>query len=360
MIMAITRRTCSALLVTSLAALATGTALPRAAASPGTGKVAVIGIDGCLYSEVLAAVTPNLQRLAAEGTLSRYSIAPHTTVSCPSWSAVLTGVWDTRTGICDNGDTCDPAHLGRFPTVFNRIKRAAPQRKTASIATWDTISAIARTGDPHADTIVTAGSNPLGTYGCEADIDTATAAATVTAIAAGTDFVFTHFDQVDIAGHRLRASNPQAYRDAISRVDVLVGRIVDAVSRRSADHPDERWTILVTTDHGHKPEGGHGGQSPYEVASFVIARGPDFEAGRVYNGYSLIDVTPTVLDLLGLAPVADLDGKSLRTGGSGDPSAPPPRTPVIGHPADPATTRLAALPFPADAGCKVGAAPAGD
>ncbi|MFI5779221.1 alkaline phosphatase family protein [Nocardia sp. NPDC051570] len=359
--MAITRRTFSAMLATGLLAAVADTRLPRAnATAPGVDKVAVIGIDGCLYTELLAAVTPNLQRLAARGTLSRYSIAPHTTVSCPSWSAVLTGVWDTRTGICDNDATCSPEHLGRYPTVFNRIKRAAPQRKTASIATWDTIGRIAGTGEPHADVIITAGSNPFGTYGCEADIDTGTDAATVAAIAEGTDFVFTHFDQVDIAGHRLRASNPQAYRDAISRVDILVGRIVDAIEQRSRAHLDERWTILVTTDHGHKPEGGHGGQSAYEVASFVIACGPDFAAGRDYNGYSLIDITPTVLDLLGVPPVPELDGKSLRDGGSGDPGAAPPDTPAVGHPQDPATTRLAALPFPYDAGCKVSTGPVGD
>ncbi|MBF6329250.1 alkaline phosphatase family protein [Nocardia transvalensis] len=356
--MAITRRTCSAMLATGLLALAVG---PRAHASAApVNKVAVIGIDGCLYSELLAAVTPNLQRLAAEGTLSRYSIAPHTTVSCPSWSAVLTGVWDTRTGICDNDRTCSPEHLSRYPTVFNRIKRAAPQRKTASIATWDTIARIAGSGVPHADVIITAGSNPYGTYGCEADIDTGTAAATVTAIAEGTDFVFTHFDQVDIAGHRLRASNPQAYRDAISRVDILVGQIVGAVQLRARRHREERWTILVTTDHGHKPGGGHGGQSAYEVASFVIAWGPDFPAGRIDNGFSLIDITPTVLDLLGLPPVADLDGRTLRVGGSGDPSAPPPATPVVGHPTAPAATRLTALPTPYDAGCKVVTVPAAE
>ncbi|MGV9680885.1 alkaline phosphatase family protein [Nocardia sp. NPDC003482] len=351
--MALTRRSCTVLLATGLFALVA----PRANAASGTNKVAVIGIDGCLYSEVLAAVTPNLRRLAAEGTLSRYSIAPHTTVSCPSWSAVLTGVWDTRTGICDNDATCTPEHLGRFPTVFNRVKTAAPQRKTASIATWDTISRIAATGEPHADLIVTAGANAFGTYGCEAEIDTGTAAATVAAIADGADLVFTHFDQVDIAGHRLRASNPQAYRDAISRVDVLVGRIRAAVDQRARAHPEERWTILVTTDHGHRPEGGHGGQSPYEVASFVIAWGPDFPAGRIHNGYSLIDITPTVLDLFGIAPVPELDGKSLRAGGSGDPHATPPHTPVIGRPLDPAATRLTDLPFPYDAGCKVGSSP---
>ncbi|WP_019930074.1 alkaline phosphatase family protein [Nocardia sp. BMG111209] len=365
--MPLDRRTFSALLATGLTATLAAAVAPNAAAVSGdpapdatrpdpargaaANKIAVIGIDGCLYTELLAAVTPNLRRLAAEGTLSRYSIAPHTTISCPSWSAALTGYWDTRTGICDNDGTCRPEVFATYPTVFHRVKTAAAQRRTASIATWDTISTIARTGEPHADLIVTAGANRYGTYGCEADIDTETAAATVAAITAGTDLVFTHLDQVDIAGHRLRAANPQAYRDAISRVDVLVGGIVDAVDTRSRAH-GERWTILVTTDHGHKPEGGHGGQSAYETASFVIARGPDFAAGRQYNGYSLIDLTPTVLDLFGLPPVPELDGKSMRTGGSADPSQPIPDTPVVGRVTDPA--RLAALPVPFDTGCIIG------
>ncbi|WP_203217789.1 alkaline phosphatase family protein [Nocardia terpenica] len=211
--MPMNRRTCLAMLATGLLGHFAQAQLPRANAwnnafGATVNRVAVIGIDGCLYGEAMAAITPNLRRLAAEGTLSRYSIVPHTTVSCPSWSAALTGVWDTRTGICDNADTCAPGRLADHPTVFNRIKCAAPQRKTASLATWDTIGMIARAGDPHADQIVTAGENPYGTYGCEAEVDTATAAATVTAIAVGTDFVFTHLDQVDIAGHRLRASNP--------------------------------------------------------------------------------------------------------------------------------------------------------
>ncbi|MCX4093996.1 alkaline phosphatase family protein [Nocardia sp. alder85J] len=365
--MPLDRRTFSTLLATGLTAVFADTVVPRARAVSGdpaapdtarhdpgdaVNKVAVIGIDGCLYTELLAAVTPNLQRLAAEGTLSRYSLAPHTTISCPSWSAALTGFWDTRTGICDNDGSCRPEVFATYPTVFHRVKTAAPHRRTASVATWDTISTIARTGDPHADVIITAGANRYGTYGCEADVDTATAAATVAEITAGTDLVFTHFDQVDIAGHTLRAANPQAYRDAISRVDVLVGGIVTAVDTRAQTH-GERWTVLVTTDHGHKPQGGHGGQTAYETASFVIARGPDLPAGRHHNGFSLIDLTPTVLDLFGLPPVPELDGKSFRTGGSADPSQPVPDTPVIGHPADPATTRLTGLPVPIDTGCVI-------
>ena len=31
--------------------------------------------------------------------------------------------------------------------------------------------------------------------------------------------------------------------------------------------------VAVVTDHGHKPEGGHGGDSPAERQSFLMARG---------------------------------------------------------------------------------------
>ncbi|MGX1773689.1 alkaline phosphatase family protein [Nocardia brasiliensis] len=299
-----------------------------AAAAPPVNKVVVIGVDGTLFSEVLAANAPNLQRLAQQGALSRYSIAPHTTVSCPSWATVLTGVWDTEHGITDNGGTCTPQRFAAYPTMFTLAKNAAPNLRTAAIVNWNTIGMMARTGTP-ADTVVTTQIDPSGAGTCDSVADTKAAAADVRAIEDGTDLLFTHFDQVDIAGHTLRGVWPQAYRDAIARVDRLVGTVVAAVDQRSATHPDERWTVLITTDHGHKPAGGHGGQSAYETAGFVIAKGPDFAAGSTDNGLTLVDVTPTVLDLLGVPAPANLRGRSMRVGGSGGPALPPPNIPVI-------------------------------
>lgn len=88
----------------------------------------------------------------------------------------------------------------------------------------------------------------------------------------------------------------------------------------------EKWTVLVTSDHGHKPNGGHGGQSAEEATTFVIARGAGYQAGATDDGYTIADITPTVLDNLGIAQPADLDG------------APLPKTPT------PATGSLGRLP----------------
>ncbi|GAA2899138.1 hypothetical protein GCM10020220_105880 [Nonomuraea rubra] len=72
--------------------------------------------------------------------------------------------------------------------------------------------------------------------------------------------------------------------------------------------------MLVTTDHGHVDEGGHGGTSDEERTVFVIAArlGADL-GGRPLDGPRLVDVGPTALAALGVPidPDWDLDGAPL-------------------------------------------------
>ncbi len=86
------------------------------------------------------------------------------------------------------------------------------------------------------------------------------------------------------------------------------------VNAWNAAHPDEQWTVLVTTDHGHQPQlgFGHGFQSPDETSTFVIANGPQFEDGYINTAYEIIDTTPTVMSIFGGTAV-DSDGVPLTT-----------------------------------------------
>src|SRR5690554_4271737 len=54
-------------------------------------KVLIIGIDGCMPVGITAANTPNLDALMANGTYSLKARNTGTTISGPSWSAMLTG-----------------------------------------------------------------------------------------------------------------------------------------------------------------------------------------------------------------------------------------------------------------------------
>ncbi|WP_280442452.1 alkaline phosphatase family protein [Nocardia brasiliensis] len=302
-------------LVAKALAVAAATVLPltvvagAAQADTRVDKVVVIGLDGLMFDKVQQVQAPNLLRLSAEGLLSRSSIAPHITISGPSWASVLTGVWDRKHGIENNNFTAAP--FAAYPTVFTQLERADPALKTQSIATWDQIATMTGSGDPRADVVVS--TPPVPDDPDEAKTDAATTTAVVTAVTKfAPDFLFTHLDQVDHAGHQDGGASGE-YLDAVRRIDAQVGRIAAAVDARAQANPGERWTILVTADHGHTPKGGHGGQSADETTNFVIARGPDFAAGSTTSRFTLVDITPTVVDLLGVAASPDFDGRSMIT-----------------------------------------------
>ncbi|MCJ0903484.1 alkaline phosphatase family protein [Rhodococcus sp. ARC_M6] len=278
-----------------------------AAASPGssaltpaaTQKTVVIGLDGTMLSHIKTADAPNLHKLIAEGTSGESSILGHTTISGPSWSTILTGVWDTKHRVMDN--TFAGARYDLYPTVFTRIEAANPALLTESISTWGGINNIASSGTPKADLVIT-----TPDAGSIAATDIATANAVVAAITdRGPDLIFTQLDQVDGAGHAAGTNGP-GYKKGIETVDVEVGRIINAVDARAAK-TGEQWTVLVTADHGHKPWGGHGGQSAAEATSFVIARGAGYTAGKATGDYTIADITPTILRSLGITVPANLD-----------------------------------------------------
>jgi hypothetical protein len=73
----------------------------------------------------------------------------------------------------------------------------------------------------------------------------------------------------------------------------------------------EDWLILVSTDHGRREDGGHGGDTPEERTIFYIAAGPSAERGRSTVNTFIVDLPVTALAHLGIPidPAWELDGK---------------------------------------------------
>lgn len=278
-----------------------------------TPNVLVIGVDGTNLSRVLAdPANANFFQLMQGGTTAPASIVGHTTISNPSWTAILTGVWGERTGVINN--IFNPAVYNRFPTVFNQLETFNPGIQTTAIANWDVISAIAVSGSVGADHVVNI-SHIAGDSNWSLT-DDAVGDATEAAIAAADpdkpNFVFSYFVGVDENGHNYGGAST-AYAEAVRNVDRNIGEIMQSVNDWEAA-TGEQWTVIVVTDHGHQDSKGfgHGFQSPNETSTFVIANNPDlFTAGGVNLKYQIVDVTPTVVTLFGGTPAPKSDGVSI-------------------------------------------------
>ncbi len=277
--------------------------------------VLVIGIDGTNLSAILSDdANQNLFELINTGTTGAGTIVGHTTLSNPSWTGILTGVWGETAGVSANVFT--PWTYDTWPTIFNQLETYVPGVQTSSISDWDVIAKISGAGTIPADTIKYYHPASNEEYG-EADdlVGEASVLQILNTSAAASSFQFTYFGGVDEAGH-LYGEGSEEYAAALVNVDENLGDIMDAIEAWETAHPTATpWTVILTTDHGQDPSRAgilaHGFQTPYETTVFVIANGPDFQPGAVNNTYTNVDVTPTVTTLLGLAPEPFSEGRAL-------------------------------------------------
>lgn len=303
----ISRRAVLAAGTATAAVAATGlaTAAPAMAGSAKR-KVLVIGVDGLRFEKFSSGLTPTLTAMMGEGTygtslLYANPLAP--TNSGPGWSTISTGVWPDKHKVVDNAFAGSRYDL--YPGFLSRIARIRPELVTYYALDW----------------------SPLDTHGCFADADSklvldgdyAKNDATIADAAErllrdeDPDVLFVYFGNPDVVGHNTDTTG-QAYLDAVARTDGYIGRLRAALAARPGA-ADEEWTVIVTTDHGHVPAGGHGGNTIEERRVFVLATGPGIPAGARPVDTRLVDVAPTVFHALNIPipPAWNLDGRPLQT-----------------------------------------------
>jgi len=281
-------------------------------ADPPPTHVLLIGTDGTNLSKVLAdPANVGFFNLMDESVTGATTLVGHTTISGPSWSTILTGAWDNKTGVINN--IFNPKPYDSWPTVFNLLEYNKPEIETAVVADWQYINDMAAAGGYAADT---------NTYISKindswADTDAAVTQNTIDLITnttAASSFIFSYQVQVDEAGHSFGGGSPE-YKAAINNVSVNIQAIMDAVAAREQS-TGEDWSVILTTDHGHQQSVGfgHGFQSPNETSSFVIADlAGDTNDGKQNLNYTTADITPTIVDLFGVPLRSDFDGVPLQT-----------------------------------------------
>ncbi|WP_043613924.1 alkaline phosphatase family protein [Nonomuraea candida] len=298
-------------------------------------KVLVVGMDGLRFDRLIALDAPVLKGLMSTGaygtsrlpygeagtprTESAGEVVPKSpepgdggrvirsrTDSGPGWSSIATGAWPDKHGVVDNGFA--GAQFRKFPDFLTRLKRARPALRTAAFFSW---AALAEQGafGPEIDHRLALDGFADGWAACDKRV---AEAAERHLAEDDPDALFVYLGDTDEVAHDLGPHCPE-YAAALHLQDGYLGRLLDTIRARPS-YPRECWTVLVTTDHGHVDEGGHGGTSDEERTIFVIAArlGEDL-GGRPLAGPRLVDVAPTVLAAFGVAvdPAWDLDGAPL-------------------------------------------------
>lgn len=270
-------------------------------------KVLLIGIDG-VRADVMAEVdTPSIDALVADGAWSMKARTTIPTVSGPAWSSMLIGVWPYKHNVFNNN--FEGNRYAEYPDFLTRIESVRPELETFVAADWLPLVA-EDSGGPlfgdGPDTVFAVDGYELGW----AEADRAAADAALDALSAGDPAaLFVYLGNPDETSHETGSIGVE-YREAIEEADRQVGRLMAAVRGR-ASYGDENWLILVSTDHGRRPNGGHGGRSEAEMTSFFVASGPSAMRGEIEGTPRVVDVAVTAMAHLGIEvdPAWELDGR---------------------------------------------------
>jgi predicted AlkP superfamily pyrophosphatase or phosphodiesterase len=283
---------------------ATTSSGPRAAAA--RKKVLVIGLDGVRIDVMRAMRLPNVEALAANGVLSEAQVRMPS-VSGPGWSSILTGVWSDKHGVKDNSFV--GKNYGAYPDFLTRLERIDSSYSTFAALDWPPLGSALDGGPLVSDSVdvkVLVNGDRLGYVAADAR---AVSAAAYYLAHENVDAAFVYIGNTDEIAHQVGPLTPQ-FRAALAEADRQVGRLVDAIHSRPT-FAQEDWLVLVSTDHGHRDAGGHGGDSPVELTSFFLASGPSVARTPLAARPGLVDVAATALTHLGVAidPAWHLDGR---------------------------------------------------
>jgi len=234
---------------------------------------------------------------------------------------MLTGVWPDKHGVIDNGFA--GRRYDEWPSFLVRAEHERPEIATFAALDWVPLADLGSLADlaeggPLLPGAIDARVVVDGYESGWAAADSMVADATASRLKSfDPDAVFAYLGNPDETCHQ-RGSIGVEYRRAIALADRHVGKMIEAVRARPR-YDDEDWLVIVSTDHGRRADGGHGGDTPEEMTIFILASGGATMDWSAPGTAGIVDVAVTALDHLGIDvdPAWALDGEVLGGGGGG-------------------------------------------
>jgi hypothetical protein len=264
-------------------------------------RVVLVSVEGLRADALRRWSAPNLLRMAGGGAYAERALTVSPALTAPAQLSMLAGVPPEDHGILEDHLVFTSA-MSSLDPVF---KHAARQGRHAA-------AFISRDG-PLAG-FETALACRLA-FGLDSLYLTPPSAAAVIDAAAGAladrtfDLLFLDLPDPDLAGHRYGFSSPQ-YGAAVADVDAAIGRL----TAQLAGTPGT--LLIVTSDHGGGGAWGdyqHGSDSPEDTEVPLLLWGARAAPTRL-DGVTILDVAPTMLWALGMAPPPSYQGRVLLDG----------------------------------------------
>ena len=116
------------------------------------------------------------------------------------------------------------------------------------------------------------------------------------------DFVFLYMVETDEKGGHRCGWMSEGYLGYINAAISNVKRVLEAAG--------DEYTVIVTADHGGHDRC-HGSELPEDMTIPMFFFGKHFEPGKQLSGVSILDLAPTIADIMGVPAAEEWEGSSL-------------------------------------------------
>ncbi|HAZ36812.1 MAG TPA: hypothetical protein DEF85_06295 [Clostridiaceae bacterium] len=120
------------------------------------------------------------------------------------------------------------------------------------------------------------------------------------------NFLVVHPMKVDRAGHKFGGKSKE-YDEVVYEIDSEIKNLYEVLYKNN-------YTLIITSDHGHKDKGGHGDSNIKSLEIPIIILSPDLNATNFKDSNNIIsqrDIAPTICDLLKIPKTNFMTGHSL-------------------------------------------------
>ncbi|MCY2927566.1 MAG: sulfatase-like hydrolase/transferase, partial [Planctomycetota bacterium] len=300
------------------------------AAIEGVRNVVLISIDTCRAERLSCygykrPTTPNIDAVAREGVLFRHALTPIPETT-PAHASMLTGTCPLTHGVRENGSRMADSNV-----TLAKILREAGYRTGGFVGGFplDARFGLNQGFDVYDSRFTQTTWKATSATERRAEDVNRPAMAWLDKNAGKPFFLFLHYYDVhEPYGPPAPYSTDYAgdlYAGEVAYVDHCIGQVMDRLKAAGAY---ENTLVIITADHGESL-GEHGekthGYFMYQSVMHVplVIRAPGARRGvAAEENVSLVDIVPTVLDLVGLKAPARVQGESLRRALEGDKPTP--------------------------------------